>query len=107
MSRVGSTRTVSFVGGTCTSTASLEVFDQLPSLSREMVNRASAAKERNEVRIMSRRSVIGMGVGVSDEDPSEAVIVVYVNQNGPRPRLPRQIDGVRVKVIETDEFVAY
>jgi hypothetical protein len=105
--RVGSTRTVSFVGGTCTSTASLEAFDQLPSLSREMVNRASAAKERNEVRIMSRRSVIGMGVGVSDEDPSEAVIVVYVNQNGPRPRLPRQIDGLRVKVIETDEFVAY
>lgn len=98
---------VSFVGGTCSASANVEFLSQTPSLSREIVQRVTAIKERNENRIFSRPSVMGMGIGSADDDPSEAVIIVYVNQSGPRPRLPRRIDGVRVKVIETDEFVAY
>jgi hypothetical protein len=98
---------VSFVGGTCSSSANVEFLSQTPSLSRQVVRFATAIKERNENSIMSRPSVIGMGIGSADDNPSEAVIVVYVNQSGPRPRLPRRIEGVRVKVIETDEFVAY
>jgi hypothetical protein len=102
--------TVSFVGGTCSSSnaAEISVLGQEPSLSREMVARVTAVKERNENRILSRPGVIGMGVGAADDNASEGVIVVYINKDaGVRPRLPRQINGVRVKVIETDEFVAY
>ncbi|HWP41642.1 MAG TPA: hypothetical protein VNO14_00305 [Blastocatellia bacterium] len=99
-------RTVSFVGSACASAPELGL--RAEGLSRQDIERVSMVKERNENRIMSQPSVIGMGVGVSDENPAEAVIVVYVNQHsGTRSRLPENIDGVRVKVVQTDEFVAY
>ena len=68
----------------------------------------SAVKERREDNLLSRPGVMGVGVGSSDDNPSEAVIIVYVDMtSGFSPRLPRRIDGVRVKAVYTDTFVAY
>lgn len=101
-------RTVSFVGGTCTAGATLEGLSLGQGFSDETFARVSAVKERRENNLLSRPGVIGVGIGASDDDPFEAVIVVYVDETtGMNPRLPRHVDGVRVKVVNTDTFVAY
>jgi hypothetical protein len=100
--------TVSFVGGTCTASATLEGLSLRQELSDETIAFASAVKERRENDLFSRPGVIGVGVGSSDDNPFEAVIIVYVDMtSGSSPRLPRRIDGVRVKAVYTDAFVAY
>jgi hypothetical protein len=57
---------------------------------------------------MSLPSVIGVGVGASDKNSTEAAIVIYVDMTtGIMPQLPRRINDVPVKVVYTDPFVAY
>jgi hypothetical protein len=63
---------------------------------------------QREQELMALPSVIGVGVGVADRNPTEAAIVVYVNQTQRvRPRLPASINGVPVKIIYTDPITAY
>lgn len=98
--------TVNFVGGSCTSSAQLERRGQGPS--DEAIQRVTAIKESRETNLLMRTGVLGVGVGLADEDATEGVIVVYVDEvAGAQTRLPRRINGVRVKVIYTDPFVAY
>lgn len=78
---------------------------ELPEAAAERATQALDAR-RND--LMSRPSVVGVGVGQSETNPAEAVIVIYVDRTaGARPNLPSSISGIRVKVIETDPFVAY
>jgi hypothetical protein len=97
-------RTVSFVGSTCSALS----FDEPNLLPQEAVNRALVVKERNENKLMAKASVIGLGISAADDVADEAVIVVYVDQTtGKHPKLPKTIDGLRVKAVYTDPFVAY
>ena len=99
--------TVSFVGGTCTAAATTAAIldNQLP---QEMVDRATFIKERNEDRLLRKGSVIGVGVSAADDVTDEAVIVVYVDQTtSTPPKIPKTIEGLRVKVVYTDPFIAY
>jgi Peptidase family S64 len=101
--------TVSFVGSTCTAApeiASLRA--QAAEPSSPAVERATLAMRSRENDLMSRPGVIGVGVGASDNDPTAASIVVYVDANAPTfSNVPRRINGVRVKVVFTEPFVAY
>ena len=79
----------------------------MPELPQEAIEHATNVMQGRLDDLMSRPSVIGVGVGASDTNPGEAVIVIYVDRNGGgNPQLPRSIDGVRVKRVETDTFVA-
>lgn len=105
---LGGGRTVSFVGSNCTTTTSAagRVSDQGPS--SDAVEFATQAMRGRERAIMSRAGVIGMGVGTADENTGEAVIVVYVDITAKAsPSLPRRINGVRVKRVFTEPFIAY
>lgn len=97
---------VSFVGTTCGTALTAQAdFSALPE---DAIARATVIKGRHEARLFARPSVIGVGVGASDSNPSEAVIVVYVDQTtGIEPSLPRRINGVRVKRVYTDPIIAY
>ncbi|MFY9571288.1 MAG: hypothetical protein WAV20_07825, partial [Blastocatellia bacterium] len=76
--------------------------------SQESVEFATLSMREREKDLLSRPSVIGVGVGASDSNSSEASIVVYVDTTtGVQPRLPRRINGVRVKAVFTEPFVAY
>ncbi|HEY9284688.1 MAG TPA: hypothetical protein VIP46_14625 [Pyrinomonadaceae bacterium] len=116
LTRVGSSlgRPVSFVGaGGGAQAASLGytissegVFmQQLPEAAADV---ARAALARNESALMGRADVLGVGIGQASQDPTEAVIVIYVNQNARAAGrdLPKAIDGIRVRRVFTDEFVA-
>ncbi len=99
--------TVSFVGDICSTNSALEGLSLRQGLSDETIAYVSAIKDRRENNLLSRPGVMGVGVGSADDNPSEAVIVVYVDMtSGFSPRLPRRIDGVRVKPVYTDTFVA-
>ncbi|MFL6276402.1 MAG: hypothetical protein ACJ74G_14525 [Blastocatellia bacterium] len=99
--------TVSFVGGTCTASATTtQSLGNSPN--DASVDFATAAMRGREQEIMSRPGVIGIGVGQADDNPQEAAIVVYVDSTAKgKIKLPKTISGVRVKRVVTDPFVAY
>lgn len=76
--------------------------------SEESIQAATSAMRQREQQLLSRASVIGVGVGALDSNPAQAAIVVYIDYtSGVQPRLPRRINGVSVKVVYTDPIVAY
>ena len=80
---------------------------QMRELPQQAAERVAAVLELHRDTLMSRSSVIGVGIGAADDNDTEGVIVVYVDKTtGSRPILPKSIDGTRVKVVLTDPFVA-
>jgi hypothetical protein len=112
---LGGGRTLSFVGlnlgaagATTVEPMTESAGGQMRELPEQAAERATQAMESRKNDLMSRPAVIGVGVGQADDNPDEAVIVVYVDRTaGGKPTLPRTIDGVRVKRVDTDPFVAY
>jgi hypothetical protein len=93
---------LTFVGTTCTAKTEEE-----PGVLRDDVIQATAAVlDLHRDDLMATTGVIGVGVGASRTAPGEGAIVIYVDSTaGVLPRLPRRIDGVRVRVVKTDPFV--
>jgi hypothetical protein len=77
------------------------------SISPASFVRAAAAKERHADRLMLDDAVLGVGVGGSSEDPSEAVVVIYLEEGRAHSALPSHLDGVRTEVVRTDAFRAF
>jgi hypothetical protein len=99
--------TVSFVGGPCTAFApDQSVSDGEPSA--ESINQAMKAMRSRETDLMSRPGVIGVGIGGPDAGATDASIVVYIDVNSPNSAsVPRRINGVRVRKVFTEPFIAY
>jgi Peptidase family S64 len=75
---------------------------------RAAVDHARTVKDRHKANILPRANVLGIGVGAADDNPSEAVIVIYVETGHVVPdAVPDNLDGLRVKVVTTEPFVAY
>ena len=80
---------------------------QMRELPQQAADRVAAVLELHRDSLMSRASVIGVGIGAADDNDTEGAIVVYVDKTtGSRPILPKSIDGTRLKVVLTDPFVA-
>src|SRR5262245_57730418 len=106
-------KSISFTGQSCGTAAAVQPqVDsrgiQSPGISELAVAGATAAMRTRERDILGRPGVLGIGVGSSAINSTEAVIKVYVEELvGGSTRLPRRINGVRVERIMTDAFVAY
>jgi hypothetical protein len=77
--------------------------------SQESIDKVLAVQFEHEVELMRRPNVIGVGVASAENDPTQAVLMVYVTlpeANQPAPAFPGSIDGVPVRVELTDPFVA-
>jgi hypothetical protein len=100
---------VSFVGGTCTTAPEIaSPGAQATEPTSASVERAMEVMRARENDLMSRPGIIGVGVGASDTDPNEASIVVYIDVNSQiSSNVPRRINGVRVRRVFTEPFVAY
>ena len=95
-----------FLGVTETQAASAK----LPAhVSESAVDAVRRVKERHEGRLLATPGVIGVGVGVSDTIMKQAAIEVYVKQATEplRQALPKSLDGVETKIVETGEIRAY
>ena len=77
----------------------------LRSPSPEDMEFALQAKVENESELFRQPGVLGVGVGAAEEDPFEAVIVVYFDRSAVS-NVPPRIDGFRTRVIVTDPIVA-
>lgn len=114
-------RTLSFVGsGTASATtqngksvSGSEPFvrgfgGEMPQLPLQASDRATTVLETHRANLMATPGVIGAGVGATSENDSEPAIVVYVDRtSGHRPVFAPSLDGVAVRVVHTDPFVAF
>ena len=113
-------RTVTFVGsGTATATTQSTSQDAIApfirgprgpmqQLPEQAADRASAVLELYRASLMATPGVIGAGVGATAEDEVEPAIVVYVDRTAHgRPQFAPALDGVAVRVVVTDPFVAF
>ncbi len=102
--------TVSFVGTACSASAPNELLSDDPQMispSDEAVQKAFRAMKSRTRNLMSRPGVIGVGIGPSD-NLNEASIIVYIDANARvSTKLPKTINGVKVKRVYSEEFVAY
>jgi hypothetical protein len=104
--------TFSFVGTSCGNfTASSPLgasLDKIPPA--DEVEFTRVVKERYEAELFGRPGVIGVGVGADETDPSRGAIIVYLSAAAgthPQPHaFPTELDGVQVRVIPTEPFVA-
>ena len=77
--------------------------------SDEAIAKVIQVQFEHEAELMRRANVIGVGIGADENDPTQAVLVVYIvlpDANEPAPTFPSSIDGVPVRVELTDPFVA-
>jgi hypothetical protein len=78
---------------------------QLP---QQAAARALSVLEIHRANLMFQPGVIGAGVGTTAEDDQEAAIVVYIDRtSGERPLLSPSLDGIPVRLVLTDPFVAF
>jgi hypothetical protein len=56
---------------------------------------------------MSRQGVLGVGLGELEDNSQPAIIVYFDKTSSIKPQLPAQIEGVAVRVVLTDPFIAY
>ena len=81
---------------------------QMRQLPAQASARALAALENYRANLMATPGVIGAGVGASAENDTEAAIIVYVDRTSAhRPQFAPALEGVAVRVVFTDPFVAF
>ncbi len=80
---------------------------QAITLNVDDINRAAAVKEAHVDDLMQQEGIQGVGVGRSEDNPSEPALVVYVETGKLRSPIPAEMDGVRTKIIEGDRFRAF
>jgi hypothetical protein len=72
------------------------------------VESAKEVKKRHEQDLMSRPGVIGLGVGRAVDNPGAPALVIYIDRGAGRvPDLPARVENLRLRVVLTDQFVAY
>jgi len=102
---------LSFVGGTCSTTASTQPEPQSDvqsfDLPQQAVDHASRVLEQNRHDLMSRPGVLGVGLGATEDNSAPAIIVYVDKTSSARPELPQHVDNIPVRVILTDPFIAY
>jgi hypothetical protein len=79
---------------------------RLGAISEAEVQRATDVKERHADTLMSDSSILGVGVGASNDEIGRSAIVIFV-QKGKQTNMPTEIDGVRTKIIESEPFRAF
>ena len=81
---------------------------EMPQLPSQAADRASAVFEAHRANLMATPGVIGAGVGAASENDQEPAIVVYVDRTSAnRPQFASSLDGIAVRVVFTDPFVAF
>ena len=100
--------TFTFVGSSCSSLVPEGPAGLAPT-PEEMAD-ALQVKVENETELFQHAGVVGVGVGPAEDNPLQAVIVVYVESpNGnvpPNAHIPDSIGNLPVRTIVTDKIVA-
>jgi hypothetical protein len=80
----------------------------MPQLPPQAADRASAVLEVHRASLMATPGVVGAGVGSASENDQEPAIVIYVDRtSSARPQFGPALDGIAVRIVHTDPFVAF
>jgi hypothetical protein len=86
--------------------SSATVTEAGPTVSEEVVQRATAVRDRHAVELMANPAVAAVGVGASLDSPTEAAVFVFVQKGVTRNPIPAEVEGVRTRIIERENFPA-
>jgi hypothetical protein len=78
-----------------------------PSIGAQEVDRAAVVKEAHVGDLMGQPGIQGVGVAISEDNPAETAVSIYVVKGVAHPPIPAVIDGVRTKIFEGTRFKAY
>jgi len=98
---------VSFVGSACPTSPMEEFEAQQMQLPQEALDDASRVLEQNRHDLMSRLGVLGVGLGVLEDNSVPAIVVYVDNTSSANPQVPAQIDNVPIRLVMTDPFIAF
>ena len=104
ISAVASQLEVTFVGGPMHAVNGCPSGHEQPLLPVEEAERVRLVKEKYEPDLFLDPAVTAVGVGASDEDPAEGVILVFVEEGKRHARIPTTLDGILTKVIHNSRF---
>jgi hypothetical protein len=78
------------------------------TVSKDLVDSATAVRDRHEDELMKIPGAVGTAIGISDK-PGQPAIEVYIDKMTPEAQstAPKDVEGVPVKLIENGGFVAY
>ena len=68
---------------------------------------ATLLNQNHAASLIQERGIQGVGIGISDDNPAEAAMVIYVISGVPHATIPPVMDGLRTKIIEGDRFRAF
>ena len=80
-----------------------------PETMQGLIETASKTKDRHSDELFRLPAVVGHGIALSKETPRKPVIRVYVSRNLTEDEgkaFPKELEGVRVEVVETGSFHA-
>ncbi|MFY9532274.1 MAG: hypothetical protein WAR24_25510, partial [Candidatus Acidiferrales bacterium] len=86
--------------------SSAKVTEASPTLSAEVIQGAVAVRDRHAVELMANPAVAAVGVGASLDSPTEAAVFVFVQKGVTRNPIPAELEGVRTRIIERENFPA-
>lgn len=80
----------------------------MPQLPEQAADRASAVLDVHRASLMATPGVIGAGVGSASDNDLQPAIVIYVDRtSSARPNFAEALDGIAVRIVHTDPFVAF
>ena len=80
-----------------------ETFGKPIRFSQHALKEAMSIQAANEIDIMSRPGVQGMGIGAKNSEPA---IVLFINEESSESQLPKHINGLPVIIKKVKKFVA-
>lgn len=80
---------------------------QRPAATSQQIERATAVKEAHAGDFLGKPGIQGIGVAMSDDNPTETAIAIHVIKGAAHPIIPATLDGIRTKVFEGTPFKAY
>ncbi|HXB22117.1 MAG TPA: hypothetical protein VNV88_12080 [Candidatus Solibacter sp.] len=101
----GGDHAVSCAPTTTTASATSQAPTASSTLTTEELDRATAMKERHAGDLMRDPAISRVGVGISDDNPKEAALTIFVSGTPEKP-IPAQLEGVRTKLIYTTQVPA-
>jgi hypothetical protein len=101
---------VSMTGGCTPAVTAPQAVEQAgnATVSKELLDSATAVRDRHEDQLMKIPGAVGTAIGMSDT-PGQPAIEVYIDKMTPEAQAsaPKEVEGLPVKLIENGGFVAY
>lgn len=94
------------IGCTLPQPSQLQKTAQAVTAPADVMQTARAARDANAEKLLGISGVRGVGLGGSLDHPGQPALVVFVTPGTTRSNLPKQVDGVRTRIVETTSEAA-